>query len=193
MTRPKPVYLVDYACYRPPDHLKTPYEKFMKHSRLTGNFNEPVLDFQRKILERSRLGEETYFPEAMHSVPSRSSMAAARVEAEHVMFGALDSLFYRTRLKPKGVGILVVNCSLFNLTPSLSSVIVNKYKLRGNVKSFNLGGIGCSAGVIAVDLAKDMLQVYSNVLLSPKGVNFEGSLVRVTLEACKLYRLTGQH
>ncbi|KAL1289850.1 hypothetical protein AAHE18_20G088100 [Arachis hypogaea] len=41
-------------------------------------------------------------------------------------------------------------------------MIVNKYKLRGNIRSFNLGGMGCSAGVIAIDLAKDMLQVHRN-------------------------------
>ena len=41
-------------------------------------------------------------------------------------------------------------------------MIVNKYKLRGNIRSFNLGGMGCSAGVIAVDLAKDLLQVHRN-------------------------------
>ncbi|KAM0035470.1 putative very-long-chain 3-oxoacyl-CoA synthase [Helianthus debilis subsp. tardiflorus] len=74
------------------------------------------------------------------------------------MFGALDTLFSTTGIKPKDIGILVVNCSLFNPTPSLSSMIVNKYKLRSNIKSFNLGGMGCSAGVIAIDLAKDMLQ-----------------------------------
>ncbi|KAL8232160.1 hypothetical protein R6Q57_001938 [Mikania cordata] len=162
MTRPKPVYLIDYACYRPPDHLKAPYERFMKHSRLTGDFDESALEFQRKILERSGLGEETYVPEAMHSIPPRPSMAAAREEAEQVMYGALDNLFATTGIKPKDVGILVVNCSLFNPTPSLSSMIVNKYKLRGNIKSFNLGGMGCSAGVIAIDLAKDMLQVHRN-------------------------------
>ncbi|KAI3820181.1 hypothetical protein L1987_14039 [Smallanthus sonchifolius] len=162
MTRPKPVYLLDYACYRPPDHLKAPYERFMKHSRLTGDFDESALEFQRKILERSGLGEETYVPEAMHSIPPRPSMAAARVEAEQVMYGALDNLISTTGIKPKDIGILVVNCSLFNPTPSLSSMIVNKYKLRGNVKSFNLGGMGCSAGVIAIDLAKDMLQVHRN-------------------------------
>ncbi|KAJ0939406.1 putative very-long-chain 3-oxoacyl-CoA synthase [Helianthus annuus] len=78
------------------------------------------------------------------------------------MFGALDTLFSTTGIKPKDIGILVVNCSLFNPTPSLSSMIVNKYKLRGNIKSFNLGGMGCSAGVIAIDLAKDMLQVQRN-------------------------------
>ncbi|KAI3684870.1 hypothetical protein L6452_34097 [Arctium lappa] len=162
MTRPKPVYLVDYACYRPPDHLKAPYERFMKHSRLTGDFDDSSLEFQRKILERSGLGEETYVPEAMHFVPPRPSMAAAREEAEQVMYGALDNLFTATGIKPKDIGILVVNCSLFNPTPSLSSMIVNKYKFRGNVRSFNLGGMGCSAGVIAVDLAKDLLQVHRN-------------------------------
>ncbi|XP_057794000.1 3-ketoacyl-CoA synthase 4-like [Salvia miltiorrhiza] len=162
MTRPRPVYLVDYSCYRAPDSLKAPYDRFMKHSRLTGDFDESSLEFQRKILERSGLGDETYVPEAMHSIPPQPSMQAAREEAEEVMYGALDKLFANTSVKPKEIGVLVVNCSLFNPTPSLSAMIVNKYKLRGNIKSFNLGGMGCSAGVIAIDLAKDMLQVHRN-------------------------------
>ncbi|CDY10355.1 BnaCnng02560D [Brassica napus] len=41
-------------------------------------------------------------------------------------------------------------------------MVVNKYKLRSNIKSINLGGMGCSAGVIAIDLAKDLLQVHKN-------------------------------
>ncbi|XP_050236819.1 3-ketoacyl-CoA synthase 4 isoform X2 [Mercurialis annua] len=162
MTRPRPIYLVDYSCYRAPDHLKAPFDRFMEHSRLTGDFDESSLEFQRKILERSGLGEDTYVPEAMHSIPPQPSMAAAREEAEQVMFGALDNLFANTNINPKNIGILVVNCSLFNPTPSLSAMIVNKYKLRGNIRSFNLGGMGCSAGVIAVDLAKDLLQVHRN-------------------------------
>ncbi|KAI8549667.1 hypothetical protein RHMOL_Rhmol06G0042700 [Rhododendron molle] len=124
-----PVYLIDYSCYRAPDKLKAPFKRFMEHSRLTGDFDESSLEFQRKILERSGLGEETYAPEAMHSVPPQPSMAAARDEAEQVMFGALDNLFANTEIKPKKIGILVVNCS---------------------------------AGVIAVDLAKDLLQVHRN-------------------------------
>ncbi|GMI78536.1 3-ketoacyl-CoA synthase 4 [Hibiscus trionum] len=162
MTRPRPVYLVDYSCYRAPDHLKAPYGRFLEHSRLTGDFDESSLEFQRKILERSGLGEETYVPQAMHNIPPTPSMAAAREEAEEVMYGALDILFRNTNVNPKDIGILVVNCSLFNPTPSLSAMIVNKYKLRGNIRSFNLGGMGCSAGVIAVDLAKDLLQVHRN-------------------------------
>ncbi|XP_077244351.1 3-ketoacyl-CoA synthase 4-like [Tasmannia lanceolata] len=161
MTRPRPVYLVDYACYRPPSSLKVKFEQFMEHSKLSGNFDDSALEFQRRILERSGLGEETYVPEAMHFLPPRPSMAAAREEAEQVMFGALDALFLNNPfVKPKDIGILVVNCSLFNPTPSLSAMIVNKYKLRGNIRSFNLGGMGCSAGVIAIDLAKDLLQAH---------------------------------
>ncbi|MBA0855024.1 hypothetical protein Goshw_008188 [Gossypium schwendimanii] len=162
MTRPRSVYLLDYSCYLPPSHLKVKYHQFMEHSKLTGDFDESSLEFQRKILERSGLGEETCVPEAMHYLPPRPSMAAAREEAEQVMFGALDKLFANTNVKPRDIGILVVNCSLFNPTPSLSAMIINKYKLRGNIRSFNLGGMGCSAGVIAIDLAKDMLQVHRN-------------------------------
>ncbi|KFK30085.1 hypothetical protein AALP_AA7G214500 [Arabis alpina] len=138
MSKPRSVYLLDYSCYLPPSSLK------------------------RKIMERSGLGEETYLPESLHCVPPITTMAAAREEAEQVIFGALDNLFENTKINVREIGVLVVNCSLFNPTPSLSAMIVNKYKLRGNIKSFNLGGMGCSAGVIAIDLANDMLQIHRN-------------------------------
>ncbi|XP_010263648.1 PREDICTED: 3-ketoacyl-CoA synthase 4-like [Nelumbo nucifera] len=162
MTRPRPVYLVDFSCYLPHSHQRVNYKNFMEHSRLTGDFDESSLEFQHKILERSGLGEETHVPDAMHYTPPRPTMANAREEAEQVMFGALENLFSNTSVKAKDIGILVVNCSLFNPTPSLSAMIINKYKLRGNIRSFNLGGMGCSAGVVAIDLAKDMLQVHRN-------------------------------
>ncbi|RXH88283.1 hypothetical protein DVH24_042354 [Malus domestica] len=103
MTRPRSVYLVDYSCYKPPSHLQVRYQQFMEHSKLTGDFDESSLEFQRKILERSGLGEETYVPEAMHYIPPRPSMAAAREEAEQVIFGALDNLFANTNVKPKDI------------------------------------------------------------------------------------------
>ena len=57
------------------------------------------------------------------------------------------------------IDILVVNCSLFNPTPSLSAMIINHFKMRSNIVSYNLAGMGCSAGVIAINLAKELLQV----------------------------------
>lgn len=134
----------------------------MERSRLIGTFTEENLEFQRKILERSGLGEDTYLPEAVLNVPPNPCMAEARKEAEAVMFGAVDELFAKTNVKPKDIGILIINCSLFNPTPSLSAMVVNHYKLRGNIVSFNLGGMGCSAGLLSIALAKDLLQVYPN-------------------------------
>ena len=61
------------------------------------------------------------------------------------------------------VDVLIVNCSLFNPTPSLSAMIVNHFKMRSNVVTYNLGGMGCSAGLISISLARELLQVYPNI------------------------------
>ncbi|KAE9612059.1 hypothetical protein Lal_00022269 [Lupinus albus] len=162
MSRPRSVYLVDFACYKPQDNCICTRETFMEKSGLTGTFSDENLAFQKKILERSGLGQKTYLPPAMLRVPPNPNMAEARKEAEEVMFGAIDQLLAKTGVKAKDIGILVVNCSLFNPTPSLSAMIVNHYKLRGNIQSYNLGGMGCSAGLLSIDLAKQLLQVHPN-------------------------------
>ncbi|KAJ7562866.1 hypothetical protein O6H91_03G086900 [Diphasiastrum complanatum] len=162
MSRPRPVYLIDFACYKPGDERKCPTEVFLDCSKRTGVFTDSSLDFQRKIAERSGLGQETYLPPVVFSDKPNPSMDQARQEAEMVMFGALDELFAKTGLRAKEIGILIVNCSLFVPTPSLSAMIVNHYEMRGNILTYNLGGMGCSAGVIAIDLAKDLLRVHRN-------------------------------
>ncbi|KAE9601847.1 hypothetical protein Lal_00041018 [Lupinus albus] len=162
LTRPRPVYLVNFSCYKPEESHKCTKKIFMDHSRMAGSFSDENLEFQKKILERSGLGDSTYLPEAVLNIPPNPSIKEARKEAEAVMFGAIDELFSKTFVNPKDIGILIVNCSLFNPTPSLSAMIVNHYKLRGNISSYNLGGMGCSAGLISIDLAKDLLQAHPN-------------------------------
>ncbi|KAM7516295.1 hypothetical protein LguiA_005878 [Lonicera macranthoides] len=162
MSKPRSIYLVDYACYKPPITCRVPFASFMEHSRLILKDNPKSVDFQMRILERSGLGEETCLPPAIHYIPPNPSMEDARGEARIVIFSAIDSLMAKTNLKPKDIDILIVNCSLFSPTPSLSAMVVNKYKLRSNIKSFNLSGMGCSAGLISIDLARDLLQVRPN-------------------------------
>ncbi|KAJ0981323.1 hypothetical protein J5N97_009578 [Dioscorea zingiberensis] len=162
MSRPRPVYLVDYACYKPPHTCRVPFSTFMEHVRQLEFFDERSVRFQMRILERSGLGEETCLPPANHYIPPCPSMEASREEARTVIFSAIDQLFSATSIKPKDIDILVVNCSLFSPTPSLSAMIINNYKLRSNIRSFNLSGMGCSAGLISVDLARDLLQVHPN-------------------------------
>ncbi|KAF7826240.1 3-ketoacyl-CoA synthase 1 [Senna tora] len=160
--RSRPVYLVDFACYKPEKERKISVESFLKMTEETGGFEEETLQFQRKISRRAGLGDETYLPSGITSRPPRLNMREARGEAEEVMFGALDALFEKTGVLPRDIDIVIVNCSLFNPTPSLSAMIVNHYKLRTNIKSFNLGGMGCSAGLISIDLAKDLLKANPN-------------------------------
>ncbi|CAN1120661.1 3-ketoacyl-CoA synthase 10 [Linum perenne] len=162
MSRPRSIYLIDFACYKPHDDLKVTNDEFMDLARRTGKFDEASLEFQKRILHSSGIGDETYIPKALMSQEKCATMKEGRAEASMVMFGALDELFEKTGIRPKDIGILVVNCSIFNPTPSLSAMIINHYRMRGNILSYNLGGMGCSAGIIAVDLARDMLEANPN-------------------------------
>ncbi|XP_072992969.1 3-ketoacyl-CoA synthase 10-like [Typha latifolia] len=175
MSTPRPIYLIDFACYRPSDDFKVSEEEFIEKARNSGKFDEESLSFQSRILKSSGIGDETYLPKSIFSPSPSATMKEGRAETSTTMFAALDELFEKTGIRPKDVGILVVNCSLFNPTPSISAMIVNHYKMRGNILSYNLGGMGCSAGVIAIDLARDMLQANPNsyaVVVSTEAVSF---------------------
>ncbi|KAE8726071.1 3-ketoacyl-CoA synthase 5 [Hibiscus syriacus] len=196
MSKPRSIYLVDYSCYKPPVTYRVPFATFMEHSRLNLSNNPKSVEFQMRILERSGLGEETCLPPAIHYIPPTPTMEAARGEAELVIFSAMDSLFEKTGLKPKDIDILIVNCSLFSPTPSLSAMVINKYKLRSNIKSINLSGMGCSAGLISIDLARDLLQVHPNsnaVVVSTEIITpnyYQGKERAMLLPNC-LFRMGG--
>lgn len=176
MSKPRSIYLIDFACFQPNDDLKVSREQFIELARKSGKFDEDSLVFQKRMLMSSGIGDETYIPKAViASSENCATMKEGRAEASMVMFGALDELFEKTKVRPKDVGVLVVNCSIFNPTPSLSAMIINHYKMRGNILSYNLGGMGCSAGIIAIDLARDMLQSNPNnyaVVVSTEMVGF---------------------
>lgn len=62
-------------------------------------------------------------------------------------------------VKPRQIGCVITNSSLFNPTPSLSATIMNHFKMPHTTINYNLGGMGCSAGLVAIDLAKQVLQL----------------------------------
>ncbi|KAK4416503.1 3-ketoacyl-CoA synthase 6 [Sesamum alatum] len=168
MSKPRSIYLVDFSCYKPPVTCRVPFSTFMEHSRLTHKGNPKSVDFQMRILERSAWGKK----------PVSHQLCTI-------------SLPRRRR------GLPGMRLSLFSPTPPLSAMVVNKYKLRSNIKSFNLSGMGCSAGLISVDLARDLLQVHPNsyaliisteVLTSPN--YYKGSERAMLLPNC-LFRMGG--
>ena len=67
------------------------------------------------------------------------------VQTRNITCGGPKSTPKRCRLwhaglKPRDIDILVVNCSLFNPTPSLSAMIINHFKMRSDILSYNLAG-----------------------------------------------------
>jgi 3-ketoacyl-CoA synthase len=159
MSRPRKIYLVEVAAFKPCDEHMVTRSFTIKQFAECGDFLEESLTFQRKMLERAGLGESTYFPMSLVRQPVNLCLANARDEAETVIFGAVNEIFRKTGVAAKDIGVLIVNSSLYSPTPSYTSMIVNRYKLRTNIITYNLGGMGCSAGLIAVDLAKSLLKV----------------------------------
>jgi len=66
--------------------------------------------------------------------------------------------------RPQDIDILVTNCSIYCPTPSLASMLVNHFKMRQDVQTYHLGGMGCGNGVMALGLIRDLLQVRPNGL-----------------------------
>jgi len=56
------------------------------------------------------------------------------------------------------VDILVSACSSVVLTPSLAAMVANRFGLRPDAATYALGGHGCTGGVLAIDLARRLMQ-----------------------------------
>ncbi|KAK1261453.1 3-ketoacyl-CoA synthase 1 [Acorus gramineus] len=123
-----------------------------------GRFKEETVEFQKRIANRSGLGDETYLPKGIQSRPPNLCMKEARLEAEAVMFNSLDSLFKKTGISPRDPlqsdAIPVVN----DRQP------LQNERGREDVQPRWECGMGCSTGLISIDLARDILRANPNSL-----------------------------
>lgn len=158
------VYLIDFSCYRAPNHLRTPTSHVIEHLELYGNFSGENVNFQAKLSERSGIGGEAFIPVGGHEIPPDTSLKRAREEIEMVLFTVVKDLLSKHKINSKQIDILISNCSLVCPTPSITAMIIKKFGFRSNVKSISLSGMGCSAGILSISLAKDLLKVHKNSL-----------------------------
>uniref|UniRef100_M8CL64 3-ketoacyl-CoA synthase n=1 Tax=Aegilops tauschii TaxID=37682 RepID=M8CL64_AEGTA len=158
MSRPRSVYLIHYACCRPKSNCRVSIGSSVENVRLSPYLDDGGVDFMTRMLKRSGLGDQTYLHPSFHYIPPRCSLSDGRDEAEQVIFAAVDDLFAKTCISPGAIDILVTNCSGFNPTPSLADIVVNKYKLRADIRSVHISGMGCSAGVISLEVVRNLLQ-----------------------------------
>lgn len=167
--RSKPVFLIDYACYKPPSDRKCTFhvaESFVHRNNI--HFNKESFDFMRNIYSKSGLGDDTYGPAFIFGDEKNNNnyiptLKLARQEAEEGMFSAVDLLLSKTLTEPSSIDTVIVTSGGFSPSPSLCSLIVNRYKLKPDVKTYNLSGMGCGSGVFSVELAARVLRSGSGV------------------------------
>mmetsp|Transcript_1740 Transcript_1740/g.2958 ORF Transcript_1740/g.2958 Transcript_1740/m.2958 type:complete len:532 (-) Transcript_1740:479-2074(-) len=159
--RHKPVYLIDFATFEPPEEWKVSPEQLLEIMRRQKCFTEESLTFMERMLKQSGCGPSTAWPpgiiRCLDNKPVQRTAEAAREEARIVIFDVVRQVLKKTKVNPKDINILVVNCSLFSPTPSLCSMVINEFGLKSDVSSYNLAGMGCSAGVISIELVKNLL------------------------------------
>jgi len=194
-----PVYLIDFVCFEPPSSWKVSHAQIMDMMVRQNCFTQESLDFMKRILGRSGTGQATAWPpgirQCLDGKPTDNSIEASRKEAEFVINDVVSKALKKTNLKPTDIDILVINCSLFSPTPSLCAMVVSNFGMKQSIESYNLSGMGCSASLISIDLAKKLLQkresganalVVSTEVITPNLYhgNERGYLLQNTLFRC---------
>ncbi|KAL7127391.1 hypothetical protein ABFS83_14G249600 [Erythranthe nasuta] len=157
-------YILDYECQMPPEDrkLSTKFsgEIIIRNKQLRVN----EYKFLLKAIVSSGIGEETYGPKMVFDGRESSpSLADGILEMDEFFIDTIDRLFKRTGIHPSEIDVLVVNISMIATLPSLSSRIVNLYKMREDIKVYNLTGMGCSASLVSVDIVRNICRNQKNV------------------------------
>lgn len=199
-----PVYLLSFSTWKAPDSWKLTHDEIVDTMRRQGCFTEESLSFLRRILERSGTGQATAWPPGIvrcleddengQPLKADRSMEASRKEAETIIFDIVGDALKKAAVKPKEIDILIINCSLFSPTPSLCAMVTSHFGMRADCATYNLSGMGCSASIISIDLAKKLLSrhkhakalVVSTEILTPNFYhgNERGFLIQNTLFRC---------
>lgn len=158
------VYLIDFGIYEGNEEFNVTRDGFMGYSRNVRSFTQESIDFQQRITVTSGLGNTTNFPSHLTEIIPRANIETSREEFGVTVLKTIEILFSNAGIKAQDIDILILNCSLFNPTPSLSELVINHFKMRSDIIYYNLAGMGCSAGVISLDLAKDLMKVHKNSL-----------------------------
>ncbi|XP_077249488.1 3-ketoacyl-CoA synthase 12-like [Tasmannia lanceolata] len=161
-------YILDYFCFKPSDDRKLDTELCGNIVKRNKNLGLSEYKFLLKIIVGSGIGEQTYGPRNIISGKEREdsgpSIMAGISEMDEFFDATFRQLFAKSGISPADIDILVVNVSMLSPAPSLSARIVNRYKMREDIKVFNLSGMGCSASLISVDIVQNIFKSHPKML-----------------------------
>ncbi|CAO2838966.1 unnamed protein product [Amaranthus hypochondriacus] len=121
------------------------------------NYTRESADIMSEIVNSSGQGPSGYLPPNLHYLTPKNSHYNLIEEAKMLLFPVMENILSKSNLSPQNIDILIVNCTLISPSPCLASLIVNKFNLRPDIKSFNLSGMGCSGSMVAMSLAQNLL------------------------------------
>ena len=137
-TRPSPVFLVDFAVFEAPDSWRVTKERIVAshRNRVPLQFTHDSVDFVARVLAKSTLEDTTAFPPKLHSLaqpPPECTLEDAREEATLVICSTVAKVLAATGVRADTIDGVVVNCSLFCPTPSLSSIVRGMDELQASL------------------------------------------------------------
>ncbi|KAF6157517.1 hypothetical protein GIB67_004455 [Kingdonia uniflora] len=158
-------FIIGYECHKPGDDRKVSTEVCWNIMKRQMNLRLEEFQFAYKVMVNSGIGGDTYGARnILCGKQEGPTIADALTEVEEFFYNSLDRLLSKSGISPSEIDILVVNVSLFSSTPSLPTRIINHYKMRDDIKVYNLTGMGCSASLISINLVQNLFQSHQNAL-----------------------------
>ncbi|GAB2274300.1 3-ketoacyl-CoA synthase 12 [Dionaea muscipula] len=156
-------YILDYECYKPTDDRMINIDYSGKIIVRNKNLGLNEYKFLLKAIVNSGIGEQTYGPRnVLEGREENPTLDDSIMEMEDFFNDSIEKLLKRSGVSPQEIDVLVVNVSMLAVAPSLASRIVNRYKMREDVRTFNLTGMGCSASLISVDVVRNLFKANKN-------------------------------
>jgi len=161
--RDQDCYILEYQLYKPSDERKLGTEccgRIIERNKHLG-LNE--YKFLLKAIVNSGIGEETYAPSnVIEGREASPTLKDGVTEMEEFFHDSIAKILARSGISPSQIDVLVVNVSMFSIVPSLTSRIINHYKMREDIKAYNLTGMGCSASLISLDIIRNVFKSQKN-------------------------------
>ncbi|KAK8550983.1 hypothetical protein V6N13_119480 [Hibiscus sabdariffa] len=155
--RDQQCYILDYQCHKPSDDRMVRTEFCGEVIKRNKNLGLNEYKFLLKAIVSSGIGEQTYAPRVMFDGREECPKLEDGIsEMEEFFYDSIGKVLSRAGISPHEIDVLVVNVSMFAAVPSLSSRIINHYKMRSDIKSFDLAGMGCSASLISLDIIRNV-------------------------------------
>ncbi|KAL0207183.1 hypothetical protein P9112_011811 [Eukaryota sp. TZLM1-RC] len=151
-------FLLDLSTYKPPPENTVTKSQFMEILNSMNVFSQASLDFQRKILYLSGLGDSTALPSNFFKTPPTFNMTDCTNFTCSIIFETVSNLLQKLSFSPSNSNIdyVIVTSSFFSVTPTLAHRIIDHFSLPS--LPISLVGMGCAESLIAVDLARKLLK-----------------------------------